>query len=243
MKLKKYSDFIKESFSTSQQYADFLTSKAISSDIFNDSLFDVKQFARVSNYRYLVDTKGHAINTEVDDNEKYKLLYTCQIKYSLIPGKNDFNKVLDNLNTIKISIDEMIDRVEEEGLKLESNVYDVDKTTGHERVIHTFSISFISNEISIEELKKYYTDYLNFQDKEYLKGIQDLRNIYKLDNIDFDRYMDTVDDEEYIQVGVFFDDELYQVATYNTKTKQFTIDMEEIVKSIDDYIFLRNSRP
>jgi hypothetical protein len=49
--------------------------------------------------------------------------------------------------------------------------------------------------------------------------------------------MDTVDDEEYIQVGVFFDDELYQVATYNTKTKQFTIDMEEIVKSIDDYIF------
>jgi hypothetical protein len=235
MKLKRYNDFIKESFSTSQQYADFLTSKAISSDIFNDSLFDVKQFARVSNYRYLVDTKGHAINTEVDDNEKYKLLYTCQIKYSLIPGKNDFNKVLDNLNTIKISIDEMIDRVEEEGLKLESNVYDVDKTTGHERVIHTFSISFISNEISIEELKKYYTDYLNFQDKEYLKGIQDLRNIYKLDSIDFDRYMDTVDDEEYIQVGVLFDDELYQVATYNTKTKQFTIDMEEIVKSIDDY--------
>jgi len=235
MKLKRYNDFIKESFSTSQQYADFLTSKAISSDIFNDSLFDVKQFARVSNYRYLIDTKGHAINTEVDDNEKYKLLYTCQIKYSLIPGKNDFNKVLDNLNTIKISIDEMIDRVEEEGLKLESNVYDVDKTTGHERVIHTFSISFISNEISIEELKKYYTDYLNFQDKEYLKGIQDLRNIYKLDSIDFDRYMDTVDDEEYIQVGVLFDDELYQVATYNTKTKQFTIDMEEIVKSIDDY--------
>lgn len=235
MKLKKYNDFIKESFSTSQQYADFLTSKAISSDIFNDSLFDVKQFARVSNYRYLVDTKGHAINTEVDDNEKYKLLYTCQIKYSLIPGKNDFNKVLDNLNTIKISIEEMIDRVEEEGLKLESNVYDVDKTTGHERVIHTFSISFISNEISIEELKKYYTDYLNFQDKEYLKGIQDLRNIYKLDSIDFDRYMDTIDDEEYIQVGVLFDDELYQVATYNTKTKQFTIDMEEIVKSIDDY--------
>jgi hypothetical protein len=235
MKLKRYNDFIKESFSTSQQYADFLTSKAISSDIFNDSLFDVKQFARVSNYRYLVDTKGHTINTEVDDNEKYKLLYTCQIKYSLIPGKNDFNKVLDNLNTIKISIDEMIDRVEEEGLKLESNVYDVDKTTGHERVIHTFSISFISNEISIEELKKYYTDYLNFQDKEYLKGIQDLRNIYKLDSIDFDRYMDTVDDEEYIQVGVLFDDELYQVATYNTKTKQFTIDMEEIVKSIDDY--------
>ena len=38
MKLKKYNDFIKESFGTSQQYANFLTSKAISTDIFNDSL-------------------------------------------------------------------------------------------------------------------------------------------------------------------------------------------------------------
>ena len=242
MKLKKYNDFIKESFSTSQQYADFLTSKAISSDIFNDSLFDVKQFARVSNYRYLVDTKGHAINTEVDDNEKYKLLYTCQIKYSLIPGKNDFNKVLDNLNTIKISIDEMIDRVESEGVKIDENEYWLDKTTGHERVIHTFSISFISDEISTEELKKSYTDYINFQDKEYLAGLKRLRDIYREESIDFDRYMDTVDDEEYIQVGfqfmptgVLFDDELYQVASYNTKTKQFTIDEDEIVASVNAY--------
>ena len=42
MKLKRYGDFINESFGTSQEYADFLTSKAIPSDIFNDSLFDVK---------------------------------------------------------------------------------------------------------------------------------------------------------------------------------------------------------
>jgi hypothetical protein len=235
MKLKKYNDFIKESFSTSQQYADFLTSKAISTDIFNDSLFDVKQFARVSNYRYLVDTKGHAINTEVDDNEKYKLLYTCQIKYSLVPGKNDFNKVLDNLNTIKISIDEMIDRVEEEGLKLESNVYDVDKTTGHERVIHAFSISFISNEISTEELKDVFNSYNTTKDKEYLEGLKRLRDIYREKGIDFNRYMDTTEDDEYILVGVFIGEDLYGVASYNTRTKQFTIDEDEIHDSVDAY--------
>ncbi len=235
MKLKRYNDFIKESFSTSQQYADFLTSKAISSDIFNDSLFDVKQFAKVSNYRYLVDTKGHAINTEVDDNEKYKLLYTCQIKYSLIPGKNDFNKVLDNLNTIKISIDEMIDRVEEEGLKLESNVYDVDKTTGHERVIHTFSVSFISNEISTEELKDVFNSYNTTKDKEYLEGLKRLRDIYRENGIDFNRYMDTTEDDEYILVGVFIGEDLYGVASYNTRTKQFTIDEDEIYDSVDAY--------
>jgi hypothetical protein len=243
MKLKKYNDFIKESFGTSQQYADFLTSKAISSDIFSDSLFDVKQFARVNNYRYLVDSKGHTINTEVDDNEKYKILYTCQIQYSLVPGKNDFNKVLDNLNTIKISVDEMIDRVESEELKLEINEYWLDKTTGHERVTHTFSISFISDEISTKELKDTFDIYKKSQDKEYLEGLKKLRDIYKEEDIDFDRYMSTTDDDEYhfgeyiftIQVGVFMGEDLYGVASYNTKTKQFTIDYDEISDSIDAY--------
>jgi hypothetical protein len=235
MKLKKYNDFIKESFGTSQQYSDFLTSKAISTDIFNDSLFDVKQFSRVSNFRYLVDSKGHAVNTEVDDNEKYRLLYTCQIQYSLVPGKNDFNKVLDNLNTIKISVEEMIDRVESEGVKLDRNVYDVDKTTGHERVIHTFTISFISDEISTKELKDTFDIYKTSQDKEYLDGLKQLRNIYREEGIDFDRYMDTTDMDEYIQIGVFMGEDLYGVASYNTETKQFSIDDDEIVSSVNAY--------
>jgi hypothetical protein len=235
MKLKKYNDFIKESFGTSQQYANFLTSKAISTDIFNDSLFDVKQFSRVSNYRYLVDSKGYSINTEVDDNEKYRLLYTCQIQYSLVPGKNDFNKVLDNLNTIKISIEEMIDRVESEGLKLDRNVYDVDKTTGHERVIHTFTISFISSEISTKELKDTFDIYKTSQDKEYLDGLKRLRQIYSEEGIDFDRDMDTTDMDEYIQIGMIIGEDLYGVASYNTETKQFSIDSDEISDSIDAY--------
>ena len=242
MKLKKYNDFIKESFGTSAEYNNFLKSKSIDLDLFDDSLFDVKQFAKVNNFRYLVDSKGHSVNTDVDDNEKYKILYTCQIQYSLIPGKNDFNKVLDNLNTIKISVDEMIDRVEAEELKLEKNEYWLDKTTGHERVIHTFSISFISDEISTEELKDTFDIYNTSQDKEYLEGLKKLRDIYREEGIDFDRYMDTnadamgiTDDEEYIQVGVFLGDDLYGVASYNTKTKRFTIDENEISDSISAY--------
>ena len=242
MKLKKYNDFIKESFSTSQQYANFLTSKAISTDIFNDSLFDVKQFSKINNFRYLVDTKGHSVNTEVDDNEKYSILYTCQIQYNITSGRNDFNKIVDNLNTIKISIDEMIDRSESEGLKVKENLYLVDKLGDKERVIHTFSISFISNEISTEELKGIFDIYNTSQDKEYLEGLKKLREIYRKEDIDFDRYMDTnadamgiTDDEEYIQVGVFLGDDLYGVASYNTKTKRFTIDENEISDSISAY--------
>jgi hypothetical protein len=43
--------------------------------------------------------------------------------------------------------------------------------------------------------------------------------------------MDTVDEEEYTLVGVFIGD-LYQVGTYNTRTKQFTIDRQEVDDSI-----------
>ena len=236
MKLKKYNDFIKESFGTSGEYNNYLKEKSIDLDLFDDSLFDVKQFAKINNFRYLVDTKGHSVNTEVDDNEKYRLLYTCQIQYSLVPGKNDFSKVLDNLKTIKISVEEMIDRVESEGVKLDKNEYWLDKTTGHERVIHTFSISFISNEISTEELKGIFDIYNTSQDKEYLEGLKKLRNIYRAEDIDFDRYMDTTDqDEIIILIGMFIGDDLYGVGEYNTETKEFTIDRQEISDSVEAY--------
>ena len=69
-----------------------------------------------------------------------------------------------------------------------------------------------------------------------------LRDIYREEGIDFDRYMDTnadamgiTDDEEYIQVGVFLGDDLYGVASYNTKTKRFTIDENEISDSVSAY--------
>ncbi len=235
MKLKKYNDFIKESFGTSKEYSDLLKSKVISSDIFYDSLFDVKQFSKVNIYRYFLDSKGHTINTDVDVNETYKILYNCQIQYSLILGKNDFNKVLDNLNTIKISIEEMIDRVESEGTKLDKNEYDIDKTTGHERVTHTFSISFMSNEISTKDIKDAFDVYNTTQDKEYLDGLKRLRQIYIEEGIDFDRYMDTTDMDEYIQIGVFIGEDLYGVASYNIETKQFSIDEMEVEDSISAY--------
>ena len=62
-----------------------------------------------------------------------------------------------------------------------------------------------------------------------------LREIYRKKDIDFDRYMDTTDMDEYIQVGMFIADDLYGVASYNTETKQFTIDEDEVATSIDDY--------
>jgi hypothetical protein len=238
MKLKKYNDFINESFGTSGEYNKFLKSKSIDLELINDSLFDVKQFAKIKNYVYLVDSKEHIINTEVHDNEKYKMFYICQIQYNLVSGKNDFNKILDNLNTIKISLEEMIDRVEAEGLKIDKNEYWLDKITKIEEddeITHTFSISFISDEIDTKELKDIFDIYNTTQDNEYLKGLKKLRKIYREEGIDFDNHMDTTDVDEYIHIGIFIDDDLFVVAVYNTETKQFSIDEDEVLDSVDAY--------
>ena len=105
-----------------------------------------------------------------------------------------------------------------------------------DKVSHTFSISFTSSEINTKELKDAYNQYISKKDKEYLEGLEKLRGIYRKEGIDFDKYMDTNDDdEEYIQVGVFMGDDLYGVAFYNTKTKQFNIDDDEISDSISAY--------
>ena len=246
MKLKRYNDFsINESFGKSKEYGDFLKSKSINLDLFSDSLFDVKEFASARSYRYLVDSKGKSVNADIDDNETYRILYSCLIQYNIKSGKNDFNKVIDNLNTINISIDEMTSRAESKGLKVKDNNYIVTSlAVGHpdsadktkESINHKFFITFLSNEIDTKELKDTYNKYISTKDKEYLEGLEKLRDIYSKKGIDFDKYMDTNDDdEEYIQVGVFLGDDLYGVAFYNTKTKQFNIDEDEIKDSVNAY--------
>lgn len=220
-----------ESFGTSKDYQDFLTSKSISLDLFNDSLFDVKQFASSMTYRYLVDSKGHAVNTDIDENEKYKILYQTRIEYRVKNGKNDISKIIDKLNTIKISIEEMVDRAEAEGLVLDKNVYET--STSDTESVHLFGIFFTGEEIDISELKDSFEEYKKFQDIEYLSGLKRLRHVYNMEGINFDRYMDTTDAEEIILVGVFVDEELYVVGTYNRETKIFSFNEDEINNSIE----------
>ena len=89
--------------------------------------------------------------------------------------------------------------------------------------------------LKINELKNTFDIYNTSQDKEYLDGLKQLRNIYREEGIDFDRYMDINVIDEYTQIGVFMGDDLYGVASYNTKTKRFIIDENEISDSINAY--------
>ena len=47
--------------------------------------------------------------------------------------------------------------------------------------------------------------------------------------------MDTTDDNELILIGMFVGDDIYGVASYNTITKQFIIDENEIEETVNIY--------
>lgn len=48
--------------------------------------------------------------------------------------------------------------------------------------------------------------------------------------------MDLLDNGNYIEIGFNVDDDIYDVATYNKENKKFTIDRDEIDRSIESWI-------
>lgn len=234
MIITKFDKFINESFILSKEYSDFLKSEyIIDKSFFTDSLMEVNDIPNCSIHFYtnIVDPKGHLINTEVKE-EEYKVNYIIKVNYKIKNELNlkEFDFILDNLNTIKTSLLEMKDRcLEDERLSLEDDSISIDESE------YEFYIKFISD-IDLDNLKMYYNKWVDFEDEEYIKGIKELEKIYKKEGIDFYKHMDTNDDETLLQVGFFGDDgELYVIASYDKKTKQFLIDEGEVDISIHHY--------
>ena len=242
MIITKFDKFINESFIHSKEYSDFLKSEyIINKSFFTDSLMEVNDIPNCSIkfYTNIVDSKGHLINTKLEDKE-YKVNYIINISYKTKSdlNSNEFESILENLNTIQISFSEMKDRcLDDNRLKLIDDSVTVGKDQYDHRVenMYKFSVKFESD-LDINKLKMYYNQWVDFEDEEYIKGIKELEEIYKKEGIDFYKHMDTNDDETLLQVGFFGDDgELYVIATYNKETKQFFIDEGEVDISIHHY--------
>lgn len=246
MRLKRYNNFlIKESFSTSNEYYDFIRNNKIDKEIFFDNLLEVTDIPGVKTHFYtsIIDSNGKLLNDVVEPNETYRMQYTVMIEYwFLTPDKHDFNKFsnqLEHLNTIKNSIEEMIDRVSDK-VKLDKN-----EVTSTGKL--TFVIGF-TQEINNEELSKSFNIWHNYTGEEYQEGIQKLRKMYKNAQayvvgarpIDLDKYMDTNDADEYILIGFFADDEeLYGIGQFDKETKEFVIDKHEVINSIRGHFDIR----
>lgn len=239
MKLKKYSNFqINESFTTSSEYYDFINKNKIEKEFFFDSLLEVTDIPKVKTHYYttIIDSKDKIVNDTILDNEEYRMHYVVMIEYWFMIADNyDFNifsKQLENLNTIRDSINEMIDRV--------SSSVKLDKNTVVSTSKLTFMVGF-TKEIDSDELKKAFKSWNAYTDEEYKDGIANLRAIYLnagryirgAESIDLDKFIDTSDDGNNILIGFFANDEdLYVIATFNKETKKFNIDKAEVIESI-----------
>lgn len=246
MKLRNWKQFIlKESFGLSPEMYKFIQSKSIDWSEFTDSLIpvtDIKE-ATVKKYTHIVDQNGHIINVELEEDKEYRLNYGISITHlsSKSGSIEQFNKILESLNTITISIQEMIDRVKSSGLKINKNTFktDIIEWTGTTEIQHRFEIEFLSDLIDMKELKKFYDEYLekNKFTPEFNKGIKELTERYKRENINLMQFLDTATPDEFdtIMVGFITEDDIYGIADYNIKTKKFTIDEAEVEASIDWY--------
>lgn len=231
--IKKFNNFqINESFSQSKEYDDLLKSKSKNKSFFLDNLEEVSDLSntKISYYSYIVDSKGHMVNVDIDQNDTYVIKYVIVIDYKMQKeyATDNFFKVIDDLNTIKISIEEMIDRCEGE-LKLSLNkVLNDDAKLGF--VIH------FDGEISSKDLYNTYKNWEKFEDSEYKNGIEELVNIYYGEGIDLFKFLDTQDAGEYKDIGFVTDDgEIYIIARYDRIKKIFTIDRGEVRGSINWY--------
>jgi len=236
MRIKKFNNFEKlnESFSQSKEYIDILKKFSKEKSFFFDNLMEVQDLPRVRRMEfnnYIVDLKGYMINANIED-EEHIIKYYINIIYERISNStidmNNFFKELDDMNLIKTSIEELIDRCSID-LKLSYN-----KVLNNDNYLN-FIIHF-EEKMNNVELLNAYQKWLKFNDKEYIEGLEKLSEIYDIEDVNFDKFMTVTDKGNYIHIGFINDEEeLYDVATYDKEERKFTINSEEVYSSIRWY--------
>jgi hypothetical protein len=235
MRIKDFNTFqkINESFSQSKELEDLLKKRSLDKSFFLDNLMEVSDLsnAKIEYYNYIVDKNGHLINVNVE-GEDHKIKYIISIKYKIIDsntiGTSYYFKELDDLNLIRTSIEELIDRCSTDKSKLSYN-----KVLKENKYL-TFIIHF-EGDMSTKELKDAYEKWVNFSGVEYISGLEDLSEIFNKRGIDLSNFIDIIDDNDYVVIGFIIDDDVFRIANYNKSTNKFIIDYDEIDQAITLY--------
>lgn len=250
MKIKRFKDYsINESFGISRELKNFISSKSLDWSEFEDSLWDIKDDSDFEIHKSceLVDENGHTINVELEGDKQYKLTYKLSIQFlSKKTGKlEQFKQIQSKLSIIIDSIEPMITRVSEKGLKLKKNDYLSTESTfgGETRLIeYRFDVEFESDVIKKEDLEKVYSDYQKNSEftPEFEKGIKELNDYYKRQpvprEIKLQKYLDYNIQDDTIMVGFVTEDDIYGIGEYFRDEKRFVIDWDEVEASIEWYL-------
>lgn len=250
MKIKRFQDFsINESFGISKELNNFIRSKSLDWSEFEDSLWDIKDDSdfEIKKSCELVDENDHTINIELERDKQYKLLYKLSIQFlSKRTGTLEkFKEVQTKLSIVIDSIEPMIARISEKGLKLKKNDYLSTESTfgGETRLIkYRFDVEFESDVIKKEDLEKVYSDYQKNSEftPEFERGIKELTDYYKRQavagGIILKNYLDYNITEDTIMVGFVTEDDIYGIGEYIKDEKRFVIDWDEVEASIEWYL-------
>ena len=250
MKIKRFQDFsINESFGISKELNNFIRSKSLDWSEFEDSLWDIKDDSdfEIKKSCELVDENDHTINIELERDKQYKLLYKLSIQFlSKRTGTLEkFKEVQTKLSIVIDSIEPMIARISEKGLKLKKNDYLSTESTfgGETRLIkYRFDVEFESDVIKKEDLEKVYSDYQKNSEftPEFEKGIKELTDYYKRQavagGINLQKYLDYNIQDDIIMVGFVTEDDIYGIGEYFKDEKRFVIDWDEVENSIIWYL-------
>jgi hypothetical protein len=243
MRIKKYNNFqiINESFVNSEEYSNFLKDNSLSNEFFKDNLTDVEDMVNCTVHiqKMIADERGSFVK-ELKDGVVSRIKYMILITYKQNKDYtfDNFSNVIDDLSTIKISIQEMIDRCSDK-VTLDYNkviLEGVPKTSPLEEASRTtFAIHFVSDDIS-DKLKSYYQKWDKSIGDQYHKMFDKLRAFYRTYDIIFDDVYDTMEDEDFINIGVFPPSEdLHHVAAYVKSTNKYTIDHQELRNSLESF--------
>lgn len=245
MKLKKWNDFINESFGISTELSKFISQKSpIDWDSVTDSLWELEDIKnlQIKKNSYIEDENGHIINIDLEEDKRYKFRYYILIEYftQMKGGLDSFYKLEEVLSKIKTSLQEMISRAQEKvvlaknGYKIEQ----VDSRLGYGEIKYLFDIQFVSEDfISKEELEKVYNEYKSKSQftPEFNKGLKELTDIYKRERIELSKFIDYNIQSDVIMVGFVTEDDIYGIGEYDIESKRFDIDRAEIEGSIEWY--------
>lgn len=237
MKIKKFQDFsLNESFALSTEFWNFVRKNSIDWEKFEESLYDIRQIHNcfLNKNCGIADENGHWMNVSLEEDKKYRIVYSIGINFYRDDSMDiqDFVKTQEDLNTISISLQEMIDRVSTD-LKLKKNEVKINK---HDRQINfNFDVEFQSEILDNKELKNVYDNYLQTTSHtpEFNEGIKKLTEYYKRQGIELGKYLDTSSAGGTIMVGFLTEDDLYVIADYTISSKKFDIDYSEVESSIE----------
>lgn len=255
--IKRYSEFniINESdysFGYSDEYVDLISKYKIDDNYFKDLLYDITdEFGKAKFWDFIKSSTGNDLGSSgstpvvSDDHYIYKYIELDLNSFNLDKIEN-FNKVARCLSTISETIEVFTKRIEEDGYILENvEIYTKARYSGVAGEGYSLpkiiQLNIKTGKIDSTDLKFAYSKFNKIFGDNYENGMDHIRELYRkggimvpdLDMIDADGQ--GMGNKGLYYIGFLLENEIVCIAKYDFTKDKFTIDYQELQRSIKEY--------